>query len=260
MGIVNVTPDSFSDGGRCFDPQRAVEHGLRLVADGADLLDIGGESTRPGSLPVPTEEELRRTTPVIAALAKQVDVPLSIDTTKAAVAQGALEAGAQIVNDITALSGDPEMTRVVAQSRAAVCLMHMQGTPRTMQNNPTYVDVVAEVMAYLTQRRDRLIEAGFAPDQIAVDPGIGFGKTLEHNLELLRQSWRLHSLGCPVLVGPSRKGFLGKVLGDPAADRTMGTIGVALSLARQGVQVLRVHDVAAVRQAITLFEATGGVE
>jgi len=260
MGIINVTPDSFSDGGLFLDPAAAVEHGLRLAADGADLLDIGGESTRPYSKPVDAEEELRRVMPVVAALCSRTSIPVSIDTAKAAVAREAIDAGAEIVNDVTALARDPGMVKVVAETGVGVCLMHAQGTPQTMQDNPTYQDVVEEVLAYLRGRRDALIAAGIDRERIALDPGIGFGKTAEHNLLLLSNAWRLRELGCPVLVGHSRKAFLGKVLGDSQADRTAGTVGVALSLARQGVQVLRVHDVAPVRQALLLFEATDGLD
>jgi dihydropteroate synthase len=267
MGIVNVTPDSFSDGGRFLDSGAAVEHGLRLVAEGADLLDVGGESTRPGAAPVDAQEELRRVMPVIEHLNQKTDVPLSIDTSKASVARRAIDAGAQIINDVTALAGDPDMIPLAVETGCGVCAMHAQGTPRTMQDNPVYSDVVAEVFEFLRLRRDALQAAGIEPDRIAVDPGIGFGKTTEHNLQLLSNVRRFHSLGCPILVGHSRKRFLAKLIcrrspcGYPAiADPTAGTIGVALSLARQGVQILRVHDVAAVHEALWLFEAAGGLE
>jgi len=259
MGVINVTPDSFSDGGLFCDPQAAVEHALRLADEGADVLDVGGESTRPYAAPVDPDEELRRVMPVVAALGEQTTVPLSIDTSKAIVAREALAAGAQIINDVTGLGADPEMLPLAVESGAAVCVMHMQGTPRTMQESPTYDDVVDEVLQYLRDRCDALIAAGVQGERIALDPGIGFGKTPEHNLSLLKAAWRLHELGCPVLVGHSRKSFIGVVLDDPQADRTAGTIGVALSLARQGVQILRVHDVAPVRQALLLYEATGGL-
>jgi len=259
MGIVNVTPDSFSDGGQFFDPGAAIDHGLRLVEQGADLLDVGGESTRPGAEPVSADEELRRVMPVVAALCERSSVPVSIDTSKAAVARQALDAGVEVINDVTALRADPAMLPLVAEAGCGVCAMHMQGTPRSMQLNPTYDDVVAEVIEYLRARRDALAGAGVDPARIALDPGIGFGKTTEHNLELLRNAGRLHELGCPVLVGHSRKRFIGTLLGDPNADRTPGTIAVALALARRRVQVLRVHDVWAVRGALALFEAAGGV-
>jgi len=259
MGVINVTPDSFSDGGRFLEPAAAVEHGLRLAAEGADILDVGGESTRPYSAPVAADEEIRRVIPVVEALCRQTPVPVSIDTSKAAVAREALAAGAQVINDVTALTGDPTMVEAAAESGAGVCVMHMRGTPRSMQDNPTYTDVVGEVMAYLRGRRESLAAAGIDEQRMAVDPGIGFGKTTEHNLQLLTAAWRLHELGSPVLVGPSRKRFIGEVLSDEKADRTAGTIGVALSLARQGIQVIRVHDVAPVRQALLLYEATGGL-
>jgi dihydropteroate synthase len=266
MGILNVTPDSFSDGGRFFDAKAAVEQGLRLVAEGADLLDVGGESTRPGAAPVDVQEELRRVVPVVEELCKNTDVPLSIDTSKAAVARRAIDAGAQIINDVTALSGDPDMIPLAVKTGCAVCVMHSQGTPRTMQDNPVYTDVVAEVHEYLRLRRDALQAAGIELDRIAMDPGIGFGKTTEHNLQLLSNAWRFHTLGCPVLIGHSRKRFLAKHicrrsrLGHPAIpDPTAGTIGVALSMARQGSQILRVHDVAAVYEALLLFQASGGL-
>ncbi len=258
MGIVNVTPDSFSDGGKFFEPCAAVEHGLRLVAEGADLLDVGGESTRPSSHPVDVQEELRRVVPVVTALCGQCGVPVSIDTSKPVVARAAVEAGAEIVNDVTGLEGDPEMLPLAAQSGVGVCVMHMRGSPRTMQDNPVYGDVVGEVLDYLRLRRDALIAAGIAADRIALDPGIGFGKRVEHNLQLLSSAVRFHGLGCPVLVGHSRKRFVREVLGNPDCDPLAGTIGVAVALALQGVQVLRVHDVGAVRQALVLFEAAGG--
>jgi dihydropteroate synthase len=260
MGIVNVTPDSFFDGGRYLDTHRAVEHGLQLVAEGADILDIGGESTRPYSTPVPVEEELRRVIPVVAELAQRTQVPLSIDTSKAVVAREALQAGAQIVNDVTALRGDPQMLEVVLDYRAAVCLMHMKGTPQTMQDDPRYDDVVAEVRAFLEESRDRAMAAGVPRARIALDPGIGFGKTTAHNLALLSHIYTFHALGCPILVGHSRKGFIGKVIGDTNADRLAGGLGVSLAMARQKVHILRVHDVAATRQALELFRATGGLQ
>ncbi|MBL9122222.1 MAG: dihydropteroate synthase [Planctomycetaceae bacterium] len=260
MGIVNVTPDSFSDGGNYFDPARALAHGLQLAAEGADLLDIGGESTRPYSQPVDAAEELRRTAEVVRGLAAHTHLPISIDTSKAIVAQAAIEAGAEIVNDVTALTGDPRMPTLVRESQAGVVLMHMRGTPQTMQDNPSYDDVAADVAAYLRRQRDAALAGGIDAQRICLDPGIGFGKTHQHNLTLMAACGELHELGCPLLVGHSRKGFIGKILGDPAADRTAGTIGAALALARQGVQIIRVHDVAAVRQALLLFEATGGID
>jgi len=281
MGIINVTADSFSDGGRFFETSAAVQQGLQLAAEGADLLDVGGESTRPGSEGVDADEELRRVIPVVAGLCEQTSLPVSIDTSKALVAREALAAGAEAINDVTALRGDAEMLSLAARSGCGVCAMHMRGTPRTMQQAPVYDDVVEEVLGYLRDRRDALTAAGITPPRIALDPGIGFGKTLEHNLALLSNARRFHALGCPVLIGHSRKRFIGELLGKggqatfSASDnsvpdesdhvkvacppfRTAGTIGVALSLARQGVQILRVHDVGPVRAALLLHEATGG--
>lgn len=260
MGIVNVTPDSFSDGGRFFDPQAAVDHALRLADEGADLLDIGGESTRPYAAGVTVEEELRRVVPVIERLAPRTTRPISVDTSKAAVARAAVEAGAEIVNDVTALGGDPDMLPLVLDCGAAVCAMHMQGTPQTMQDAPQYDDVVADIFAYLRDVRDRLMAAGVPREKICLDPGIGFGKTHQHNLTLLRHAGRFLELGCPVLVGHSRKGFIAKITGQPEADRDPGTVGVSLALARRGIQVQRVHHVRAVRDALALFEAAGGLD
>jgi dihydropteroate synthase len=259
MGIVNVTPDSFSDGGRYFDPQLAVRHALELVEQGADLLDIGGESTRPYATPVDVSEELRRVVPVVEEVCRRTSVPVSIDTSKAVVAHAALDCGVEIINDVTGLESDAEMLPLARSTGAAVCVMHMRGTPATMQVDPVYEDVVEQVTQYLSERRDRLIAAGIEPARICLDPGIGFGKTHRHNLELLAHCRRLTALGCPILVGPSRKGFIGHVLGDPRGDRVAGTIGVALALAAQGVQILRVHDVRAVKQALQLFQAAGGL-
>jgi dihydropteroate synthase len=261
MGIVNVTPDSFSDGGQFLDRHAAVAHALRLAADGADILDIGGESTRPFAAPVHEAEELARVVPVIAQIRQHLPAAVvSIDTSKAAVAKAALEMGAQIINDVTGLSGDPAMIDVASTTGAGVCAMHMQGTPQTMQDNPFYDNVVEDIYMYLCQRRDALLAAGIAHERICLDPGIGFGKTHQHNLTLMAHCDRFHELGCPLLVGHSRKGFIGKVIGDKDADRTAGTIGGALALARQGVQILRVHDVRAVREALLLFDACGGID
>ena len=258
-GIINVTPDSFSDGGKFFSVEAAVEQALRLADEGADLLDIGGESTRPYSDPVSTEDELGRITPVFETLANRVSIPLSIDTNKSAVAKAALAAGAEIINDVTALTGDAAMLQLAAESAAGICAMHMQGTPQTMQDNPHYDDVVREVREYLRSRLEALVAAGIATERVCLDPGIGFGKTHQHNLTLMAHCDQLHELGRPLLVGHSRKGFLGKLLGDEQADRTSATVGAALSLAVQGVQVIRVHEVRGVREALLAFEATGGL-
>lgn len=260
MGIVNVTPDSFSDGGRFVETRAAIEHALQLADEGAGILDIGGESTRPYSDPVGVDEELQRVVPVIAALAKQTDVPISIDTSKAAVARAACEAGAVIINDVTGLTGDPAMIDTTLATKAGICAMHMQGTPQTMQDDPMYDDVVEDILEYLHQRREALTSAGIDVERICLDPGIGFGKTHQHNLTLMAGCERFHELGCPLLVGHSRKGFLAKLLGDKTADRTAATVGGALALASQGVQIIRVHDVRPVREALLAFTASGGVD
>jgi dihydropteroate synthase len=262
MGIVNVTPDSFSDGGCFAATDAAVEHGLALVRQGADLLDIGGESTRPGAAPVPLEEELRRVLPVVQQLAQQTSVPLSVDTSKAAVARAALEAGAHIVNDVTALLGDPEMPSVVASFGAGVVLMHMQGTPETMQLNPTYQDVVAEVAGFLEARLRAVADQGIAGEQVVLDSGIGFGKTREHNIRLLARLEELQKLSRPVCLGVSRKGFLGHLLDRPLDRRLAGSLAAAChAMGRHAAQILRVHDVAETRDAVVVYqalEASGG--
>jgi dihydropteroate synthase len=258
MGIVNVTPDSFSDGGRHAAVEAAVAHGMALVDQGADILDVGGESTRPFSEPVPLDEELRRVTEVVRQLAARAGVPVSIDTSKAAVAARAIDLGAEIINDVTGLEGDPDMLRVAVASGAGVCAMHMQGTPQTMQVAPRYADVVGEIHGYLAQRRDALLAAGVPLERICLDPGIGFGKTHEHNVELMAAAGRFLDLGTPILVGHSRKGFIGKMierkLGRPATleERDGGTAGAACALADAGVQVIRVHAVGLVRAALEL--------
>jgi len=259
MGIVNVTPDSFSDGGESFEPRRAVDHALELIAAGADLIDIGGESTRPYASIVPADEECRRVLPVITTLRVQTNVPISIDTSKASVAAAAIDAGAEVINDVTALAGDPQMAALATRSRVGVCAMHMQGTPQTMQDAPHYNDVVAEIHDWLARRRDSLIDAGISHDQVCLDPGIGFGKSHVHNLTLMSRCGEFHELGCPLLVGHSRKGFLAKVLDDPQGDRDAATAGAAIVAALQGVQILRVHNVRVVRGALQAFEACGGL-
>lgn len=243
MGIVNVTPDSFFDGGRFCDPHRAVAHALRLVEEGADLLDIGAESTRPGALPVDVQEERRRLVPVVAAVAKAVSVPISVDTSKSEVARAAIDAGAIMVNDVTALRGDSAMVDVVAQAGAGLVLMHMQGTPDTMQHAPRYDDVVGEVAQFLAERIRFAIDHGVAKDRIVVDPGIGFGKTLGHNLDLLANLRVFTELGYPLLVGPSRKGFIGQLTDQSVEARGWGTAGVVALAVEQGANILRVHDV-----------------
>lgn len=255
MGIVNVTPDSFSDGGRFLQTDAAVQHALALVAEGADLLDVGGESTRPGSDPVPLQEELDRVVPVVARLAQATVVPISVDTCKAEVARQALRAGARIVNDISGLRFEPAIVDVCREHGAGVVCMHIQGTPRTMQNNPTYDNVVEDVFQYFAERLDALTAAGLPAESIVLDPGIGFGKTAEHNLELLAGIPRLRELGRPVLIGHSRKRFVKRVLGRPVDERLYGTIGISIAAAVRGAQVLRVHDVAASRDAWLAFQA-----
>lgn len=259
MGIVNVTPDSFSDGGKWREHDAAVRHALQLVSDGADILDIGGESTRPYSQPVSLSEELERVIPVIERLAAETVIPISIDTSKASVAAAAIAAGAEIINDVTALRRDPEMLEVARSSGAGVCAMHMQGTPQTMQDNPSYGDTVREIREYLEQTRDWLLASGLEFQRLCLDPGIGFGKTHAHNLQLVREIAAFHSLGTPLLVGHSRKGFIAKLLGNPELDRDAGTLGISLFLASRGVQILRVHEIAKTRQALTTFLAASGV-
>ncbi len=257
MGIVNVTPDSFSDGGQFHSLEAAVAHGLELVRQGADLLDIGGESTRPGSAPVPLEEELRRVLPVVTALVAQTTVPISVDTSKAEVARQCLQIGARIVNDVTALRGDAGMVEVVRAQRAGVILMHMQGTPTTMQVNPHYDDVVGDIGRFFEERLQSLAAAGIAREQVVLDPGIGFGKTLDHNLEILARLAEFQRLGRPVCLGVSRKGFISRVLGGrPVARRLAGSLAVlSFALGREAVQVVRVHDVEESKDVVTMFKA-----
>ncbi len=257
MGVVNVTPDSFSDGGLYFAPAAAVAHGGKLAEAGAEILDVGGESTRPGAEEVSVEEELRRIEPVVGGLAGG-EAAISIDTSKSAVAAAALDAGAEIVNDVTALRGDPEMAGLCADRGATVVLMHMLGTPRTMQDAPRYDDVVAEVKAFLAERMEAAAAAGIAEERIWLDPGIGFGKTVEHNLELLRRLGELRDLGRPLVVGTSRKSFIGRVDGSSAGERLGGTIASSVLAAAEGADVLRVHDVAEVRQAMAVVGAILG--
>ncbi len=243
MGVVNVTPDSFSDGGRFLAADAALERSLALVREGAAIVDIGGESTRPGSDPVEPDEELRRVVPVVEALAERVGVPISVDTTKAEVARRALAAGAAIVNDVTALRGDPDMAGVVAEAGCPVCLMHMQGQPKTMQEEPRYEDVVLEVLEFLEERLAFALAQGVREEQILLDPGIGFGKTVEHNLTLLRHLDRFVALGRPIVLGASRKRFLGAILGAEPDQRSIGTVATTVLGVAAGVHIFRVHDV-----------------
>jgi dihydropteroate synthase len=242
MGVLNITPDSFSDGGDWFDPDRAVRRARAMVREGADLIDVGGESTRPGSKPVPEAEELRRVVPVIERLARE-KMLVSIDTSKAAVAAAAFRAGAKILNDVTALRGDPAMARTAARARVAVILMHMKGTPRTMQRNPGYVDVVEEIIEFFREILRNAWSAGIKRDKIILDPGIGFGKLPEHNLEILRRLDEFRSLGRPLAIGTSRKSFIGRALGRRVDDRRSGTAATVAAAILRGADVVRVHDV-----------------
>ncbi len=259
MGILNVTPDSFSDGGRHDVPAMAVLHGRTMASQGAALIDIGGESTRPGALTVPMEAEVARTEPVITALSRQISAPISIDTRKAPVAAAALDAGAAVVNDVSGLTYDAGLAALCVQRQVPVCVMHAQGTPDVMQQQPEYEDVLLDVYDMLATQVEHLEQMGLPRSHVIVDPGIGFGKTLDHNLALLQRISLFHSLGCVILLGASRKRFIGSLSGVDAADqRIHGSVGVAVAAAAQGVQILRVHDVAQTRQALDLWLATVG--
>lgn len=265
MGILNVTPDSFSDGGNFCDSARAVAHALKMVAEGADIIDVGGESSRPGSEPVSVEEELRRVIPVIRALreklqarakeknAPQSTVAISVDTTKAVVAVQAIEAGAAIINDISAGRFDPEMFSVAAKFGATICLMHMLGTPRTMQQSPHYSDVVSEVKNFLRERIAAACASGIAREKIWIDPGIGFGKKVEDNVRLLRELSAFQELDCPILIGASRKSFIGTLTGAPVHERLPGSLAAAAIALRNGTHILRIHDVAATKQFLQIL-------
>jgi len=256
MGILNVTPDSFSDGGEWFAFDEAVQHARALVAEGADILDVGGESTRPGSAPVPVDEELRRVVPVVSTL-RGIDAQISIDTAKLTVAEAAVDAGATYVNDVTAFRHDPELAGFVADRRCDCCLMHMLGEPRTMQEDPRYGDVVDDVRAFLEQRVEFAVREGVREERIMVDPGIGFGKTLEHNLELLRRLDEIVAIGFPVVIGTSRKSFLGRLTGrDDPHDRVAATLATTVLALERGAAVFRVHDVAPTRDALAVATAT----
>ena len=255
MGVLNVTPDSFSDGGAFLDAGAAIARGVQMVEEGADAIDVGGESTRPGSRPVDAAEELRRVVPVVRALAKAVRVPISIDTSKAAVAEQALEAGASILNDVTALRGDAAMARLAARMRATVILMHMRGAPRTMQRAPRYGNVVEEVAASLRRAVRFARASGIARGRIFIDPGLGFGKTARHNLQLLQRLDRLTALGFPVVVGASRKSFIGKILGADVDDRLSGSLACVVQARRHGAHMVRVHDVKATAHLLRMLNA-----
>jgi dihydropteroate synthase len=254
MGILNVTPDSFSDGGRFHDPEAAVARGLRMVAEGAHILDVGGESTRPGSDAVPVDEERDRVVPVIKRLAAEVDVPISIDTRKPEVAEAAVEVGATIVNDVTA-ARDPRMLDVVRDAEVGFVVMHMRGEPKTMQEDPRYDDVVREVRDHLAERVEAAVAAGIDREALCVDPGLGFAKAEDHSLRLMKDTGALLDLGRPVLVGPSRKSFIGHVLGTEVTERTEGTIGAVAYMVAHGAHVVRVHDVKETVRAVRVVDA-----
>ena len=256
MGVLNVTPDSFSDGGKFLTTEKAVEHGMQMAAEGADLIDVGGESTRPGAEPVAAEEELHRVIPVIEKLRPKIHIPISIDTSKAQVASAAIETGASIVNDVTGGRGDEEMLPLVAETKSAFIIMHMQGNPRTMQLEPRYADVASEVADFFRQQYTRAIECGSDPMAIAFDPGIGFGKTLEHNLELLAQLEKIRVHDRPLVIGVSRKGFLAKLIGAPEMEARLGpTLALTSLLRSRGADVFRVHDVKENATALRVTEA-----
>lgn len=255
MGILNVTPNSFSDGGKFADKDSAVARAIQMAKDGADIIDIGGESTRPGAEPVSVDEELKRVIPVIEEIVCEVDLPISIDTMKADVAEAAIEAGAAMINDVSAMRFDPAMAGVAAKSGGPVVLMHMKGTPRDMQDNPEYDSLMGEIISFLDERALAAIEAGVAPENIIVDPGIGFGKTLDHNLEILRRLPELKSLGYPILVGASRKAFIGAILGTEPDDRIEGTVAAVTAAVMNGASIVRVHDVKEMARAARVADA-----
>lgn len=254
MGVLNVTPDSFSDGGQFLDPAAAVTQALALQTAGADIIDVGGESSRPGAIPVSAAEELQRLLPVITALTQQLRIPISVDTTKAVVARAAWQAGAAFINDITALQGDPDMAAVVADTGAPIILMHMVGTPQMMQQDPHYDDVVAQVSQSLREAVERAVAAGVDRARILLDPGIGFGKTLAHNVALLAQLPALAALGHPLVVGPSRKSFIGQLTGQAVGERLWGTAGAVAIAAWQGAAIVRVHDVSVMRDVVRVVD------
>lgn len=255
MGVLNVTPDSFSDGGRFLDHDRAIEHGLNLAREGADIIDVGGESTRPYSRKVTAQEEIERVVPVIKALSRELTLPISIDTFKAEVAQKALEAGAAIINDISSLRFDPDMAGVAAKARVPVILMHIQGTPADMQNHPIYQDLMGEIIAFLQEAIERAVKAGIRRELLMVDPGIGFGKTFDHNLEIIRELGRLVTLQQPVLLGSSRKAFIGHILNKEAPERDLGTMATIAAGILNGAQIVRVHNVAMALQTVKVIDA-----
>ena len=258
MGILNVTPDSFSDGGKFLQPGQAIEHGIQMVEDGADIIDIGAESTRPGAEPVSVDEELRRIIPIVEGLLKQVDVPISVDSYKSSVAETALKAGAQMINDISGLRFDPQMRHVIAEYRVPVIIMHIKGEPRNMQQNPHYDDLMGEIYGYLAESIQLAEAAGIKREKIIVDPGIGFGKRLMDNYEILRRLDEFQGLGCPVLIGPSRKSFIGRVLDLPPDQRLEGTIAAVAIGIQHGAHIVRVHDVKEISRACRIIDLLVG--
>lgn len=260
MGILNITPDSFSDGGKFYNnPRIAIEYALKMEEDGADIIDIGGESTRPGATPVDVKEELRRVIPVIKILSRRIKIPISIDTRKAKVAKEAIEVGASIVNDVSGLNFDKKMSQIIARYKVPVIIMHMKGTPQTMQKNPTYKDLFLEMIEYFKKSIWRAKDAGVSEDSIIIDPGIGFGKTVEHNLLILKNLYQFKVLGRPILIGTSRKSFIGKILNLEVGERLYGTIASSVLAVLNGANILRVHDVKKIKQAIDLVDAVKNV-
>ncbi len=255
MGVLNVTPDSFSDEGRFFKFDDAVRQGMKMAEEGADLIDIGGESTRPGSNPVSLEEELSRVIPVIESLSQQIDIPISIDTYKAEVAKEALDAGARMINDISALRFDPELKKIAAKYDVPVVLMHIQGTPKNMQQNPWYEDVIGEIIGYLKESIQIAVEAGIEREKIIIDPGIGFGKRLEDNLNILKNLKKFSILNCPILIGCSRKSFIGKILNLPAEERLEGSLAALAVAVMNGANLVRVHDVKESKRVVSIVDA-----
>jgi len=255
MGVLNITPDSFSDGGAFFDPDKAVEQALRMEAEGADLIDVGGESTRPGAEPVSVEEEIRRVVPVVERLAKRLAVPISVDTTKSEVARRAVEAGASIINDVSGLKRDPKMLAIAASSRSGLVIMHAKGTPQTMQRRPRYHDLIGEIHQFLSEQIKAAIAHRIPGNRIAADPGIGFGKTANHNLKILHRLGEFADLGVPLLVGPSRKSFIGRILDLPPSERLEGTAAAAAIAVLQGARIIRVHDIEPLVRVVRVAEA-----
>lgn len=254
MGILNITPDSFSDGGEFYKPNKAIDHALRIAHEGADIIDIGGESSRPGSKPVSLNEELKRVIPVTQGIRRQSNIPISIDTTKSEVAHEAMEAGANMINDISAGCFDPKIFDVAAKAQVPICLMHMKGTPRTMQENPFYEDLMEEIKSFLADATKRATEAGIDPDKIILDPGIGFGKTAQDNATILKKLPTLKSLNKPILIGPSKKSFIGKLLGLQVNDRLEATLATLSFAYKNGASILRVHDVASAKKYLSMCE------